>query len=457
MHAADLSLSQAASAIAAGELSPVELTEACLGRARDLEPAVHAFAALDEEGARRQAAALGDELARGGSRGPLHGVPVGIKDVIDVQGLPTRAGSRVTDGAPVPADAAVVAVLRAAGAVIVGKTATHEFALGVTTPQSGNPWDAARLPGGSSGGSAIAVAVGECPVALGTDTAGSVRIPSALCGVSGLKARRSALPMGGVVPVSRSMDACGPLARSAADLALVWEAQTGQAVPSRSRLRVGVPREWPAWVGPEIRHRVVEAAEAVALEGGVVEADLPPFDAWTKPRGRVTIAETLDAHRRAGWYPARREAYGEEVLGALEAAERLSSDDLAAARRALAALVLDFREALARLDVVALPVTTGPAPDRDTGEREAERDARLTRELTRLCGPVNACDLAAVAVPCAPSPEGLPLGVQFVAADEPTALAAALAYQEATDFHERRPPLVAPQAALAGGGEETPR
>lgn len=457
MHAADLSLSQAASAIAAGELSPVELTEACLGRARDLEPAVRAFAALDEDGARRQAVALGDELARGGSRGPLHGVPVGIKDVIDVRGLPTRAGSRVTEGAPVQADAPVVAQLRAAGAVIVGKTATHEFALGVVTPQSSNPWDARRLPGGSSGGSAIAVAVGECLVALGTDTAGSVRIPSALCGVTGLKARQSALPMGGVVPVSRSMDACGPLARSAADLALVWEAQTGQAVRPRSGLQVGVPREWPAWIGPEMRRRARETAEVVALGGGVVEVDLPPFDAWTQPRGRVTVAETLDAHRRAGWYPARRADYGEEALGALEAAERLSLGDLVAARRAVAALVRDFREALGRLDVVVLPVTTGPAPERDTGEREADRDARLTRELTRLCGPVNACGLAAIAVPCAPGPDGLPLGVQFVAADELTALAAAIAYQDATDFHERRPPLVAPQAALTGGGEETPR
>lgn len=459
MQAADLLLSRTAAAIAARELSPVELTEACLGRAREIEPIVHAFVTLDDDGASRQALALSDELVRRGSRGPLHGIPVGIKDVIDVRGLPTRAGSLVPDAQPSKVDAPIVGRLRAAGAVIVGKTATHEFALGVTTPQSVNPWDPARLPGGSSGGSAVAVAVGECLMALGTDTAGSVRIPSALCGVSGLKARQDALPMGGIVPVSRSMDSCGPIARSAEDLALVWEALTGGEVPARQvGIRVGVPRDWPEWVEPELRRMVTEAAGGLAATGGaVLEVDLAPFEAWNRPRGRVVVAEALEAHRRAGWYPARSELYGEEALSTLKAAERLSSADVAAARRELTGLVMGFCEALGGVDVIALPVTPGPAPARETGEPEPVRDARLTRELTPLCGPANACGLAAVAVPSGFSLEGLPMGMQFVAADEQTALAAALAHQKTTDFHERRPPLLATQAAPAGGGEEVPR
>jgi aspartyl-tRNA(Asn)/glutamyl-tRNA(Gln) amidotransferase subunit A len=384
---------------------------------------------------------------------------MGIKDVIDVRGLPTRAGSRVPDADPADHDAPVVGRLRAAGAVIVGKTATHEFALGVTTPQSANPWDRARLPGGSSGGSAIAVAVGACAAALGTDTAGSIRIPSALCGVSGLKPRREALPMDGIIAVSRSMDSCGPLARSARDLALVWKAMTGGPAPARrAGVRVGVPREWPEAVDCDVRRIVREAAMTLTSAGeAVAEVELPAFGAWTRPRGRVVVAEALEAHRRAGWYPARSALYGEEALGALRAGERLTSADLAAARRELAGYAARFRAALDVVDVIVLPVTPGPAPRRDTGEPEGVRDARLTRELTALCGPVNACGLAAVAVQSASIADELPMGVQFVSADEQTALAAALAFQEATDFHERRPPLVAPEAAVAGGGKEATR
>lgn len=449
---------EAAAAIGAGELSPVELTDACLARAGELEPVLGAFAVLDADGARRQAVALADEAARGDSRGPLHGIPVGIKDVIDVRGLPTRAGSSVPDGRASPDDAPVVGGLREAGAVVVGKTATHELALGVTTPQSVNPWDATRLPGGSSGGSAVAVAVGACVAALGTDTAGSVRIPSALCGVSGLKPRPGSLPMEGIVAVSPSMDSCGPIARSARDLVLVWTALTGSPAPRRRPgISVGVPRDWPDWVDPELRSSVREAAGTLAAPGEVVEVDLPPFKAWNRPRGRVVVAEAVEAHRRAGWYPIHAERYGEEVLSALKAGKRLGPAELAAARWELAGLAAKFREALGAVDVVALPVTPGPAPLRDTGEPGPVRDARLTRELTTLCGPVNACGLAAVAVPTAPAASGLPMGVQFVAEDEQTALAAALTYQERTDFHERRPPLAAPRAELAGGGKEVVR
>lgn len=248
MDPADLTIEEAARAIEARSLSPVELTEACLERAQSWEPVIGAFVRLEPERAMGEARALTEELARGGRRGPLHGVPLAIKDVIDVHGWPTTASSRVPDARPARDDAPVVRRLRAGGAVLVGKTNTQEFAYGVTTPGTRNPWDPERIPGGSSGGSAASVAVRGCLGALGTDTAGSVRIPAALCGVSGLKPSRGAVPMEGIVPLAPSMDVCGPMAGTASDVALLWEVMTrGPISPPfvRAGVSLGVCRSCP--------------------------------------------------------------------------------------------------------------------------------------------------------------------------------------------------------------------
>lgn len=442
---ADLTLAEASREIAAGRLSPLELAEACLRRLEGTEPAVRAFVLVDPEGVLRAARALTEELARRGRRGPLHGIPLGVKDVIDVAGFPTLAGSRVLDPVPADRDAPVVERLRAAGGVVVGKTTTHEFAHGVETPPTRNPWDPSRIPGGSSGGSAAAVAVGSCLGALGSDSGGSVRVPAALCGVSGLRPLPGTVPLGGVLPFSVSHDTVGPLARTAEDLALLSSGisgtppELGPATPDR--LRFGVP-ERPS--GSPAVLEAVSAAATVLTDAGarIVSVTLPPFEAWEEPRTKVVMAEFLDAHRKAGWYPARAERYGEDVRAYLERAERMPPREVAAARERLAELVDRFRSALDPVDVLLLPTTptTAPSAEPTSGSGEATLRRSVVQELIRLTAPVGTCGLAAVSVPCGADPAGLPIGLQLVGRDERIVLAVAQLYQRLTDHHRARPP-----------------
>src|SRR5206468_1307742 len=203
-----------------GAVSPNEVLVACRDRIEESEAALRAWMAWDPGVAQAEAIRM-DSIRR--SELPLWGIPIGIKDIIDVAGTPTTANSRVLAGTVPHADAPVVARLRAAGALILGKTATHEFACGTVTPGTSNPWDLGRIPGGSSGGSAAALAAGHCFGALGTDTAGSIRIPAALCGVVGLKPRPGIVPREGVIPLAPSFDVVGPMARTVGDVALLWE------------------------------------------------------------------------------------------------------------------------------------------------------------------------------------------------------------------------------------------
>nr|MBA3429961.1 amidase [Actinomycetota bacterium] len=241
----DLFLTEAVESVQVGDLSPSELLESCLARIDEHESQLHAFVTVDAQGARSQAQDSSDAVRDG----RLHGVPIAIKDLIDVAGLPTSASSEVLAGNIAATDASVTARLRSAGAVFVGKTNTQEFAYGVVSAPTRNPWDTACIPGGSSGGSAAAVASGMCLGALGTDTAGSIRIPAALCGVTGLKPRPGTVPMDGIIPLSWSLDTCGPLARSAADVDLMWQALSGAppAAAAEPGLSIGVPP--PATLG----------------------------------------------------------------------------------------------------------------------------------------------------------------------------------------------------------------
>ncbi len=436
---ADLGLRAATAAIALGRLSAAELTDACLARA-EATATLGAFALLDADGARRQASER--DHAAGGQ--PLHGAPVGVKDIIDVAGLPTRAGSAATSGAPAPADAPIVAMLRAAGAVVEGKTATHEFAYGVTTRATRNPWDFERLAGGSSGGSAVAVAVGACPLAVGSDTAGSCRIPAALCGVAGMMARPGRLPMDGVVPLAPGLDTLGLLARTAGDLALAWSALAGDEIAPPGALRIGTaPEAALGAVEPEALEAAERAAGLMASAGGRrTTVGVPAFDDFSRPRGTVIAASALEAHRRRGWWPAPAAGYGEDVAAALRAAEELEPDAVAAAGRRLQALAAELRAALRDVDVLVVPTTPGPAPPRDADEPLVHQERRHAAVLTRLCGPVNAAGLAAVSVFAGLDASGLPLGAQFIARDEATALGAAVAH-EALAGEPPRPPLFA--------------
>jgi len=402
---ADLSLRETVARLRSREITPSELLEACLRRieaTRDLG----AFVVVDPDTARRR--------AREPQPGPLHGVPLAVKDLADVAGLPTRAGTRALhDAPPARADAAVVAGLRARGAIPVGKTATHELAAGVITPGIRNPRHPEAIAGGSSGGSAAAVAAGAVPLALGTDTAGSVRIPAACCGICGLNGRAGRLPMDGVMPLSESFDTLGVLVREPGDLALAWHALSGREPEPRSLSAALVCEE--ATLGR------VEAAELSAAATAVERLGLPtrpvsvePFRDWGLPRSAVIGAESLSAHRRAGLYPARDpdHAIGEELAGWHAENERRPAAEVAAARARLTALGRALHAAVEEGAVLVLPALPGPPPPRTA------RNEHVLGPLTRLLAPMNAAGLAGAVVPV----DGV--GVQLAARDEDTVLAA---------------------------------
>lgn len=445
---ADLSLSEAARAIRAGSLAPVELVQACLERIERLDRSIRAFVALDFEGALRAAGYLADELVSSEPRSPLHGIPVGVKDIIDVKGFQTQAGSHVLDdNPPVAADAPAVRSLREAGAVVLGKTTTHEFGYGVVTPPTRNPWDTSRIPGGSSGGSGAAVAAGECLGALGTDSGGSVRVPSALCGITGLRPRPGIVPIEGVVPFSWTHDTCGPMARSAADVTAMWNILSASEVVGVGRLqglRVGVvPIPDALEVDPEVQNAFRAAVETIA-EGGaqIATVDIPAFREWDAPRAALVLCEFLAAHRHCGWYPDRAHLYSEELLAYLRKAEQIGGADVVLARRALGRLADRFLGAFEDTNLLVLPTAVMIAPRVDEIELDQGEDALplpINTQLIRSCGLISWCRLAAASVPCGFSREGLPIGLQLVGRTEEAVLTAAIAYQSLTDHHERRP------------------
>ena len=443
---ADLDIAQTARTIASGELSPAELTDACLRRIEKLEPAIKAFVTLDGEGARAQARQLTEELARSAPRSALHGVPVGIKDLVDVEGLPTTASSRVLEGNIASSDAPVVAALRAAGAVIVGKTNTQEFAYGVVSAPTRNPWDTNRIPGGSSGGTAAAIAAGMTLAGIGTDTAGSIRIPSSLCGISGLKPRPDVIPVDGIIPLAPSLDACGPMARTVADLRILFEALDGGlgSAPEARGLRLAVPGSAEVAGANAGVQGAVDSALALLVDEGLsrAEVDLEPFADWDRPRSMPLMLEALEVHTSRGWYPERADRYTEETLGSLRYAERLTPEKVEAARAPLAALAENLMGVFADADVLVLPTTQTTAPTVD--ESSARDDGHRTpvvRALTRLCGPVNVCRLAALSIPCGFDQGGLPIGLHLIGRDEPSLFAVAELYQSLTDWHTERPKL----------------
>jgi aspartyl-tRNA(Asn)/glutamyl-tRNA(Gln) amidotransferase subunit A len=451
---ADLFLTDAVAAIGRGDLSSSELTDACLARARALEPTIKAFVTLDADGARAGARAL--TANQEGAK--LFGIPVGVKDLIDVAGLPTTASSRVLSGNVATRDAPVVARLRSARAIVVGKTNTQEFAYGVTTPPTCNPWDTRRIPGGSSGGSAAAVATGMCLGALGTDTAGSIRIPAALCGLSALKPRAESVPMDGIVPLSWSLDSCGPMARSVADVVRMWEAltDTRAELPPARELTLVVPSSIAQVT--EADSEVVSAVEAaVGLLGSAGprarRVDLRPFAEWDRARSVLLMTEALVAHQEAGWYPDAQERYNEETLENMRYAESLSASDFLAATRRVRQLKDELMSHLGPADVLLLPgaPVTAPFVGEATRRGDEPRPA-VVMKLTRANGPINCSGLASVSAPCGLSGEGLPIGVQFVARSEATALAIGLLWQTLSDFHHARPPLATQPPANGGVG-----
>ena len=457
-----MSLARLAARLRAGELSPREAVADSLERIERLDPRLNSFISVRAE----KALAEADALAGVAAPGPLHGVPVAVKDVIDVAGERTTAASRILAENVAAADAAAVAGLRRAGAVVVGKLNTHEFAFAATTtsPHFGparNPWDPARICGGSSGGSGAAAAADLVAGTLGTDTAGSIRIPACVCGVTGLRPSTGRVSNRGVVPVSWTLDTVGPVARSAEDCALLLQAIAGGDPGDPSTVTAPVP-DYAAELGGGVRGlrigvvehlfegpidpRVAAAAEQALAELSGLGARVERVDAGFLRHTHVVtqllmLPEAAAAH--LPWLRTRLADYGADVRARLLAGLLLPATAAVTGQRARRQLFAEARRLFERHDLLAgpeLPVTA-PLIGEDTVEIEGERiPFRLA--LIPFNSPWACLGLPAASVPCG-LVDGLPVGLALAGRRlaEATVLQAAHGFQQATDWHERRPPL----------------
>ena len=455
-----LSVADASAALRARRVSSVELVRACLDRA-DAHAELGAFITRTAETALAEARRADDRFARGTDDGPLQGIPVAVKDLFDVRGVRTTGGSKSLERHIAPSDSGVVERLRAGGAVFVGKTNLHEWAFGVTNqnPHYGpakNPYDATRVPGGSSGGSAVAVATGMCAMGVGSDTGGSIRIPAALCGIVGLKPTYGRVSLRGAIALAWTLDHAGPLTRTVRDAALSLTAMAGydDADPSSvdravddyvttleggvRGLRVLVPTTFFFDdVDEEIETAVRAAAGVLASLGATcVELPLPYADALRETQRRIIGVEAAAFHAETLARDDVERAVGRDVLERLRAGERVSGTEHAAARRQRDVIRRAWAGILREHDVILTPTTPVAAPP-----REGQDAVAVASRLNALTSPFNLTGLPAISLPCGVTRDGLPIGLQLAAAPwrEAVLLRAAHAYERATKWHERRP------------------
>jgi len=429
-----------------GLVSPVALTDECLSRIAALDPVLNSFITVTAESARREARAAEREIRDGRWRGPLHGIPIGLKDLIDVAGVPTTAASAVFLQRVPGEDAEVVRRLRAAGAVLLGKQNMHEIAFGGSTVVSHfgpvrNPWDPRHIAGGSSGGSAAAVAAGLCLGAIGTDTGGSVREPPALCGVVGLKPTYGRVSVRGVMPLSPSLDHVGVIARTVADAGILFRAiadieDADTRAPQTGPLRLGIVRspffdDLDAEVGAGVE-------QAVALLAGMT-AGVSEIPLSVRADATLLSAEAYTYH--AASIAATPELFQPETLRRLRTGEKVSAADRDRLRRELS----DARQAILavfeRVDLLLSP--TVPVPPPTIAELIDHPEQLRPREivLLRNTRPFNVWGLPAISVPCGFTRAGLPIGLQIAGPPgrEDWIRALAAAYEQATEWHRRSP------------------
>jgi aspartyl-tRNA(Asn)/glutamyl-tRNA(Gln) amidotransferase subunit A len=460
-----LSIEQAARLLRRREISPVDLLEASLARIDLWNPSLRAFLTVLAEDARRQARTAEREILRGRARGPLHGIPISLKDNFWTRGIRTTAGSKILADFVPQSDSDVARKVARAGAILLGKTNMHEFAYGITgeNPHYGsscNPWARDRISGGSSGGSAVAVATGMGLASVGTDTGGSIRIPSALCGIVGLKPTFGLVSTLGVVPLGATFDHVGPVTRSVADACILLEAiagkyPRGETRPDHRKLRsnrprrfrIGLPKEFFFQrLSGEVR-RLVEAAAKTfeSLGARLQEISLPRLTGAIDQANNVVIAEASAYHESQDYYPERAAEYGDDVRSHLELGHNLRAVDYLRGLAKRREITQDFLVAFEEVDVILAPTSPISAPR--IGERTVpaagEGQSAVRAELLRLTRPANQTGFPAISIPCGFTREGLPAGLQLMASrwGEARLLAIALAYEQATDWHARHPHL----------------
>jgi aspartyl-tRNA(Asn)/glutamyl-tRNA(Gln) amidotransferase subunit A len=454
-----LSAAEAGHAIAARTLSPVELLSALLARIARLDPKLNAFIRLDADAAMAAAKAAEQDIAAGRRRGLLHGIPVGIKDIIDVASLPTTCHSRILLDNVAAADAAVVAKLRAAGAIIIGKLSTHEFAIGgpsrdLPFPPARNPWNPAHHPGGSSSGSGAGVAAGLFPLALGTDTGGSVRNPASACGIVGLKPTYGRVSRRGVFPLAFTLDHVGPLARTVTDAALLLHAIEGHdaADPASAvfppladiergiaGLRIGFVRHFhdkdvPG--DPQVIAALEDAADVMKAQGARIhDITLPALTEFAAVNRVILGAEAWSIH--AKWLRERPGDYGQLARQRLMAGAFMSAGDYVNAQRRRAQMIEAVDTAFHDADILLCASSMDPASRIDDMAETLRTYPRQART------PFNVTGHPALAMMSGLSKDGLPLSVQFVGRTgaDATVLRAARAYERASEWHMRRPPI----------------
>lgn len=458
-------IAEAAAQLRRRKVSPVELAQQALSRIEELNPRLNAFITITAERALREAKAAEREIRRGRYRGLLHGIPITLKDNIWTKGVRTTAGSKILKDFVPCADADVAKRLSKAGAVLLGKTNLHEFAYGITTenPHYGtahNPWDAQCMAGGSSGGSAVAVAAGMGFASVGTDTGGSLRIPPSFCGVVGFKPTFGCVSCNGVVPLAVTLDHVGPIARTVEDAAIMLDAicdcekpagtfYRGLQAASRTKKRhagfhLGWPRDYYfSRVNEEVKRTVEDAAQQFEKMGArIEEVSLPHVEESTEPSTQIALAEASEYHESQGYFPARAADYGEDVRGRLQMGSAIRAVDYLKAQEVREQVREDFRKAFMRVDAIIAPTTPVAAPRIGTNTVTIGRESQAVRgALVRLNRPGNFTGFPVISIPCGFTRSGLPIGMSLHGSEwgEAKLFGIAFAYEQATEWHLQHP------------------
>jgi len=460
-----LTLAQVAERIRAGSLTSVEVTEACLARIKTYNPKLDAFITVPHEKALAQARALDAEKQAGKLRGPLHGVPIALKDNIDTAGLRTTAGSAVFEYRVPETNAPVVDRLTAAGAVMIGKANLHEFAMGAGEASfwgpARNPWKLEHNTGGSSSGSGAAVSAGMCYAALGTDTAGSIRHPASYCGVVGLKPTYGLVPIRGIAPLVVSLDHCGPLTRTVEDTALVLQALAGYdrldftsfPHPTEdyvaamrqpvSEFRLGKPIGYFDLLNPEVEQAFNVALEVLTgLTKSVAECTLPPADS-VGYTGFAPMGETWAYHQEYFKTLSSKYQLGDRKRLEMLSTANVKAEDYIRLKWQLETLKRTIDDSFVDVDLMVMPTMRILPPLLDDLIRRAVESKPGNPGVMSNCAPMNAFGTPSISVPCGFSKNGLPIGLMITGPrfSEGKVLALAHAYEQATEWHKRRPTL----------------